>query len=77
MKTVVLRAHYDGEEICLDEPYEFQPNTKLLVVIAPEESVEEERQTWLAASQVWLARAYGENEPDYSDSVLPKGSQAE
>ena len=70
MRPVVLRAHYDGEKICLDEPFALQADAKLLVTIIPGDSIEDERQAWLAASQEGLARAYGEDEPDYSDAML-------
>jgi hypothetical protein len=70
VKSVVLKAHYDGEKICLDEPFNLRPNTKLLVTVITGASLEEERQAWLAASQAGLAKAYGENEPDYSDAML-------
>jgi len=40
------------------------------VTVVPGESADDERQAWLAASQAWLARAYGEDEPDYSDAVI-------
>jgi hypothetical protein len=70
MKSVVLKVHYDGKNICLDEPFDLHPDTKLLVTVIQGGSLEDERQAWLAASQEGLARAYGENEPDYSDAVL-------
>jgi len=70
MKAVTLKAHYDGKQICLDEPYPLQPHTRLFVTVVPGESADDERQAWLAASQAWLARAYGEDEPDYSDAVI-------
>jgi len=70
MNAVTLKAHYDGQQICLDEPFPLQPNARLLVTVVPDDSAEQEHQAWLAASQAWLARAYGDNEPDYSDAVI-------
>jgi hypothetical protein len=70
MSAITLKAHYDGKQICLDEPFELQPNSKLIVTVVSGDSLEEERQAWLAASQAGLARAYGADEPDYSDAVL-------
>ena len=70
MSVVTVKAHYDGKQICLDEPLPLKPNTPLLVTIGPGETVEDERQAWLAASQAGLARAYGDNEPDYSGAVI-------
>ena len=70
MNAVTLKGHYDGKQICLDEPFPLQPNTQLLVTVVPGDSAEDERQAWLAASQAWLARAYSDDEPDYSNAVL-------
>jgi hypothetical protein len=70
MNAVTLKAHYDGKHICLDDPYTLEPNTRLLVTVVPSDSAEGERQAWLAASQEGFARAYGENEPDYSGAVI-------
>ena len=70
MTAVTLKAHYDGKNICLDEPYELPVNARLFVTIVGDESAADERAAWLAASQAWLARAYGEDEPDYSDAIL-------
>jgi hypothetical protein len=70
MNAVTLKAHFDGKMICLDDPYPLEPNTPLLVTIVAGDLAAAERQAWLAASQAPLGRAYGPNEPDYSDSVL-------
>jgi hypothetical protein len=70
MSAITLKAHYDGKKICLDEPFELQTDSKLIVTVVPDDSAEAERQAWLAASQAGFARAYGENEPDYSNAVL-------
>ena len=70
MSVITLKAHYDGKHICLDEPFPLQPNTQLLVTVVPGDTADDERQAWLAATQAWLARAYADDEPDYSDAVL-------
>ena len=70
MKTVTLPAHFDGESIRLDEPYELEPNTKLLVTVLPKEHEDEEREAWLRLSSEGLARAYGEDEPDYPAELI-------
>ena len=44
METVNLRAHFDGKQILLDEPYELTPNTKLVVSVIQMQS--EEREDW-------------------------------
>ena len=72
MSVVTLKAHFDGKYVCLDEPMDLPVNAKLMVTVfsKEEERPEAERQAWLAASQAWLARAYGDGEPDYSNVVL-------
>ncbi len=70
MNAVTLKAHFDGKQICLDEPFSLKPNMRLLVTVIPGATEEDERMAWLSASQANFARAYGENEPDYSDAVL-------
>ena len=70
MNAVILKAHYYGKHICLDYPYPLEAIPRLLVMVVPVDTAEEERQAWLAASQAWFARAYGENKPDYSGAVI-------
>jgi hypothetical protein len=71
MIAVTLKAHYDGRHICLDEPCELQPGSKLMVTVVPEpdEALEEEREAWFALARQSLARGYGDDEPDYSDYI--------
>ena len=71
MSTITLKAHFDGKQICLDEPYPLEPDAKLMVTVVSESDVafEEERQAWFALGRQSLARAYGDNEPDYSDCI--------
>jgi hypothetical protein len=68
MNAVTLKAHYDGERIRLDEPFELAPDTKLLVLVVPD-SAEAFREDWFALSRPALARACGDDEPDYSDLI--------
>ena len=65
MPTVTLKAHYDGERILLDEPYDLPRNALLMVTVLPiAESAE--RADWVRASAAGLARAYSDNEPEYT-----------
>jgi hypothetical protein len=64
MNAVTLPAHFDGRQIVLDEPYELQPNTALVVTILPEDN--EERQDYLRLAQQSIAAAYGDDEPEYT-----------
>ena len=70
MKTVTLSAHFDGEHIQLDEPFEFPPAARLLVTILPNTAPDAERLDWYIFSKTGLARAYSDDEPDYSESLL-------
>ena len=63
METIILRAHFDGEQIQLDDPFELPLNAKLLVTVIPEPDAEQ--YAWLRLSAQGLDTAYGENEPDY------------
>jgi len=68
MPPVILKAHYDGEHIVLDEPFVLPPGAPLAVTVlsttAPE--VDSERAEWAALSVRSLARAYGDGEPEYT-----------
>ena len=74
MPVLSLKAHFDGQQIQLDEPYELPRDAALLVTVlsmSPADQ-DQERQAWLTLSAKGLASAYGENEPDYSDAeILP------
>ncbi|MEX0703706.1 MAG: hypothetical protein WD069_16535 [Planctomycetales bacterium] len=65
MPAITLRAHFDGERILLDEPYALSPDARLMVtVLSPE--TDAEFAEWAEAAAKGLARAYGNDEPDYS-----------
>lgn len=68
MHPVVLHAHFDGEQIRLDEPFELRPDTKLLVTILSEPG--EESLAWYSLSEQGLGVAYGDEEPDYPPSAI-------
>ena len=76
MKTVTLTAHFDGEHIQLDEPFQLPSEARLLVTIIPEPSANTERQDWHALSKAGLARAYSDDEPDYPASLVRPHSPA-
>lgn len=65
MPTVSLRAHYDGEHIRLDEPFDLPAHVPLLVTILIPEG-DHDREAWVEAGRQALARAYGDDEPDYT-----------
>lgn len=68
MHTLSLRAHFDGERILFDEPFEMEPNTQLLITILREK--DDERLSWLRVSAKRLEAAYGDDEPDYTLSSV-------
>jgi len=65
MPSITLKSHYDGRSILLDESYELPPKAQALVtVVAPTPGVD--RKQWASLGGEGIARAYGENEPEYS-----------
>lgn len=68
--VVTLRAHYDGEQIVLDEPFPLEPNTKLIVTVLLKQKNDDEREAWLLLSRQGLENAYGEDEVDYSLDMI-------
>ena len=67
IKTVALTAHFDGEKVQLDEPCQLEANARLVVVVLPPD---DERQAWSRFSAGQLAKAYGDNEPEYTAADL-------
>ena len=65
MRLVTLKAHYDGERILLDEPFDLPVNSALMVTVLPS-LVESERALWAQTAAAGLARAYSDDEPEYS-----------
>ena len=72
MPSVTLKAHYDGRHILLDEPFDLPPNCPLMVTVLVPVELAGERASWLSASQKGLARAYGEDEPEYTPADLKR-----
>jgi hypothetical protein len=73
METVTLRAHFDGKQIVLDEPFELEPNTEVIVTVAARAS-DEEREAWTRLALQSLARAYGDDEPEYSRNQIKEAN---
>jgi hypothetical protein len=67
MKTVTLRAHFDGEHIRLDEPFRLERNTPLAVTLLANE---DERDSWYLLSAAGLEAAYGDDEPEYTPDLV-------
>ena len=69
MPTVTLKAHYDGRQIVLDEPFDLSPNTPLIItVLSPTVVQEIEHADWSKLSARGLARAYSDSEPEYTEA---------
>ena len=68
METITLHGHYDGSQIQIDDPFEMQPNTKVLITIVPTEDAE--RMAWHQFSVQGLAPAYGDDEPEYALNLI-------
>ena len=76
MPITALPAHFDGMRICLDEPFDLEPDLKLIVTILPGQESDNEHEAWLLLSGQRLEDAYGENEPEYSSDLLKEVNPA-
>lgn len=63
-----LSAVYDGEQIRLEESYPLKPNTRLLVTVL--DAAESEETEWYRFAGAGPARAYGPNEPEYTENMI-------
>ena len=63
-----ILAHFDGENILLDEPVELEPNTKLLIQVLP--NGDDEREQWLTLSKSRLGHAFTNGEDDYPADLI-------
>jgi len=70
MKVLTLKAHYDGERICIDEPFELRPNTPLPVAVLSAEQTTDDRTDWAVLAKQALSHACGEDEPDYPNYLI-------
>lgn len=70
MPAITLKAHFDGENIKLDEPYQLTPNAPLLVTVLSPVSADPDLSGWYEFSARGLATAYGDDEPEYSEADL-------
>lgn len=62
MPNVILKAHFGGQSVVLDEPFELPGNARLPVtVVSP--SMDGDRAQW--SDLAGLALAYGDDEPEY------------
>jgi hypothetical protein len=74
MDTVTLHAHFDGQQIRLDEPFELEPDAKLLITVLPKEQNGDEPDNWYELSKAALANAYAEDETEYSSGLIKEAN---
>lgn len=65
MPAVTLKAHFDGRQILLDEPFDIPADSPLMVTVLPRSNGRPDQDA-IAMARAALARAYGDDEPDYS-----------
>ena len=63
MPSIALRAHYDGNQILLDEEFSLPVNAQLIITVLPD--LLPDHFAWSAVSAQGLALAFGEDEPEY------------
>lgn len=73
MEAITLRAHFDGEQILLDEPFELEPDVELIITVLPKSS-DEEREGWARLALESLERGYGDDEPEYSLDLIKEAN---
>jgi hypothetical protein len=64
-----IRGHFDGTKIVLDEPADLKPNTKVIVTIVSDGNEDED---WVSLGKRSFARAYADDEPEYSLDKIRK-----
>lgn len=72
MENITLHAHYDGSKLLLDEPYELQPDTRLLITVIPPDTAD--NSAWEHFSRQGLAAAYSPAEPEYALSMVKESN---
>jgi len=58
----------------LDEPYELEPGTELLVTVLPKRPTDDEQEGWFTLSRNGLEAAYADNEIDYSLKMIKEAN---
>lgn len=65
MQSVILRAHFNGTQVVLDEPFSLETDAKLLITVLPDGD-DTERDEWMRFAGHNLNAAYGNDEPEYT-----------
>jgi hypothetical protein len=67
MRSISLKAHFDGKQIVLDEPFQLSPDAPLVVtVLSKPVTVAADHAEWNDLAGRALARAYADSEPEYT-----------
>ncbi len=72
MDAISIPAHFDGERILLDEPFELEPHTRLVITVLPKHDAE--REAWLRLSGRNLESAYAPDEGEYSLEMIKQAN---
>jgi hypothetical protein len=66
----ILKAHFQGGKILLDESFPLSPTTSLRVVVWPDDQHDEEREEWSLLTQCGLAASFDEDKREYSLDLI-------
>ena len=70
MPLVSIAAHYDGDQVRLDEAVSLPPNARLIVTVLDDS--DSERADFLRLAAGGLEAAYSEDEVEYTEADLRK-----
>ncbi len=65
-----LKAIYDGQKVLFEQETNIPKDSKLIVILLSDD----EDADWYSFSARNLNRAYGEDEPDYSDALIKESN---
>ena len=67
MQSISLKAHFDGKQIVLDEPFQLSPDAPLVMtVLTKPVAAAADHAEWSDLAGRALARAYADAEPEYT-----------
>ncbi len=70
LQSSVLRGHFDGQVIRLNEPLAMEADTEVTIVVLSPHLTESDRELWSLLAQANLERGYGVEEPDYTVALI-------
>jgi hypothetical protein len=66
MPVICLKAHFDGQVIQLDEPYDLPQGAQLLVTVLSPATGDAQLAGWAELCAASLSGAFGDHDPEYS-----------